>query len=59
MYADLSVIGVAGTTKRYVVSGGTRIQAGEPLHSLGVTYSSGAVNTNTFVLAAADTPVIG
>lgn len=59
MRADLSVIGPQATINRYVVTGGTAIQAGEPIHSLGATYSSGAVNTNTYVLAAADTPVIG
>ncbi len=57
--ADLSVIGPQATVARYVVSGGTNIKAGEPIHSLGVTYSSGGVNTNTFEKAAADTPVIG
>lgn len=57
MRADLSVIGPAASFKRYVVSGGTGFVAGEPLHNLG-TLSSGVINTNTFVLAAADTPVI-
>lgn len=59
MTGDLSVIGPQATINRYVVTGGTKIRAGEPIHSLGITYSSGTVNTNTYVLAAADTPVIG
>jgi len=57
--ADLNVVGPQATLKQYLVAGGTAIESGEPIHSLGVTYSSGTVDTNTFVLAAADTPVIG
>ena len=59
MRGDLSVVGPQAAMKQYLVSGGTAIEAGEPTHSLGVTYSAGTVDTNTFVLAAADTPVIG
>lgn len=59
MRGDLTVVGPQATMKQYLVAGGTKIEAGEPTHSLGTTYSSGTVNTNTFVLAAADTPVIG
>lgn len=58
MIADLRVQGPQAAIKRYVVSGGTAIEAGEPMHNLG-TMSSGASSVNTFVLAAADTPVIG
>lgn len=58
MKADLSVIGPAASIPRFITSGGTAIQAGEPLHNLGAL-TSGVINTNTFVLAAADTPVIG
>lgn len=58
MRSDLRVIGPAAAFPRYLVAGGTAIVAGEPLHSL-ATLSSGAANVNTFVLAAADTPVIG
>lgn len=58
MVADLKVIGPNAIIKRYVVAGGTAIEAGEPVHNLG-TLSSGASSVNTFVLAAADTPVIG
>lgn len=58
MRADLSVIGPLATINRYLVAGGTAIEAGEPIHSLGVP-TSGAQNVNTYVLAAADTPVIG
>ena len=59
MRGDLTVKGPQAAFKRYLVAGGTAIEAGEPIHSLGVTYSGGTVDTNTFVLAAADTPVIG
>lgn len=55
--ADLKVIGPAAIFPRYVVSGGTKIRVGEPVHNLG-TLSSGANSVNTSVLAAADTPVI-
>jgi hypothetical protein len=58
MVADLRVQGPQAAIKRYIVSGGTAIEAGEPVHNLG-TLSSGASSVNTFVLAAADTPVIG
>ena len=43
---------------RYLVAGGTSILAGEPVHSV-ATLSSGVASANTYVLAAADTPVIG
>ena len=58
MISDLRVNGPQAALKRYVVSGGTNIVAGEPMHSL-ATLSSGIANVNTYVLAAADTPVIG
>jgi hypothetical protein len=58
MRADLSVIGFSQEVPRRIAASATRYEVGEPLHGLGVL-SSGAINTNTFVLAAADTPVIG
>ena len=58
MIADLKVIGPAAIFPRYLVAGGTKIRVGEPVHNLG-TLSSGVSSVNTFVLAAADTPVIG
>lgn len=58
MKADLKVIGPAAIFPRYLVAGGTAIQVGEPVHNLG-SLSSGVSSVNTFVLAAADTPVIG
>ena len=57
--ADLQVIGPAAIFPRYLISGGTAIQAGEPLHTVCMTYSNGLTDVNTAVLAAADTPVIG
>lgn len=56
--ADLRVVGPQASFGRYVVAAGTAIQAGEPLHNLG-SQSSGVASVNTFVLAAADTPVVG
>lgn len=56
--ADLRVIGPAAAIPRWLVSGGTGIQAGEPLHSL-AALTAGIADVNTYVLAAADTPVIG
>lgn len=58
MVADLRVQGPQAAIKRYLVSGGTAIEAGEPVHSV-ATLSSGVASANTYVLAAADTPVIG
>lgn len=55
---DLRVRGPQAVLPLYVVSGGTNIQAGEPMHSL-ATSAAGDANVNTSVLAAADTPVIG
>ena len=59
MRGNLSVVGPTAIFPRYLVSGGTAISAGEPLHNVGATYTSGVTDVNTSVLAAADTPVIG
>lgn len=56
--ADLKVIGPAASFGRYMASGQTAVLAGEPLHSTAVR-TSGAANSNVYVLAAADTPVVG
>jgi len=56
--ADLRVIGPQASFKRYMAADQTAVLAGEPLHST-ATRSSGAANSNVYVLAAADTPVIG
>lgn len=58
MRGNLRVEGPAASFGRYLVAGGTAIVAGEPLHSV-ATLSSGVASANTYVLAAADTPVIG
>lgn len=58
MRGDISVVGFAQTVVRRIAASATRYEAGEPLHGLG-TLTSGVINTNTYVLAAADTPVIG
>lgn len=58
MRADLSVVGLSFEVPRRIAASATRYQPGEPLHGLG-TLSSGVMSTNTYVLAAADTPVIG
>lgn len=58
MRADLSVVGFAQEVPRRVAASATRYEVGEPAHGLG-TLSSGVMSTNTYVLAAADTPVIG
>ena len=58
MKADLKAIGPIALFPRYLVSGGTAIQVGEPLHTT-ATLASGVASANTAVLAAADTPVIG
>lgn len=58
MRADLQVVGFAQTLPRRIGASGTRYEVGEPLHSTS-TLSSGVASANVFVLAAADTPVIG
>lgn len=58
MRADLRVIGPAASLTRYLAASQTAILAGEPLHSVGVR-TSGASSANVYVLAAADTPVVG
>lgn len=55
---DLSVVGFSQTLKRRIAASATRFVAGEPLHSL-VALTAGVADVNTYVLAAADTPVIG
>lgn len=52
------MIGLQTQVPRYIAASATRFEVGEPLHSL-ATLSSGVANVNTYVLAAADTPVIG
>ena len=58
MKADLSVIGPAVSVPRRIAASATRYEVGEPLHSL-AALTSGVADVNTYVLAAADTPVIG
>ncbi len=58
MRGDLQVIGLQGSVTRYAAASQTAFSAGEPLHST-ATSSSGAASGNVYVLAAADTPVIG
>lgn len=58
MRADLEVIGFSQTIERNISASATRFYAGEPLHST-ATSSSGAASANDYVVAAADTPVIG
>lgn len=55
---NLSVIGPAISVPRRIAASATRYEYGEPLHTTG-TLTSGVASTNTWVLAAADTPVIG
>lgn len=58
MRLDLQVVGFSQELPRRIAASATRYEYGEPLHGLG-TYSSGVMSVNTYVLAAADTPVIG
>lgn len=59
MRGDLKTVGPAAIFPRYLIAGGTAISAGEPLHCTGWTYTSGATDVNTSVLAASDTPDVG
>lgn len=58
MIADLKVRGFCQELPRRISASATRFYAGEPLHST-ATSSSGAASANDYVVAAADTPVIG
>lgn len=58
MRGDLQVVGFSQTLPRRIAASATRFVAGEPLHSLAAS-TSGVADINTYVLAAADTPVIG
>ncbi len=58
MRADLSVVGFCTSLPRRILASATRFEVGEPLHSV-ATLSSGVASANEFILAAADTPVIG
>ena len=58
MRGDLSVIGLQVSFPVRVAASATRYEAGEPLHSL-AALTTGTADVNTYVLAAADSPVIG
>lgn len=52
-------MGVSGGVRPFrIAASATRFYAGEPIHTT-ATYSSGAISANTWVVAAADTPVVG
>lgn len=55
---DLSALDLQVVMDRRVAASATRFEAGEPAHGLGVL-TSGVIDVNTFVLAAADTPIVG
>lgn len=58
MKADLTPVGQFVAQPRRIAASATRFYTGEPLHSV-ATSSSGVASVNTWVVAAADTPVIG
>lgn len=58
MRGDLKVVGLQSSYRVRVAASATRFEAGEPLHSL-AALTTGTADVNTYVLAAADTPVIG
>ena len=58
MRGDLSVVGLQVSYPVRIAASATRFLAGEPLHSL-AALTTGTADVNTYVLAAADTPVIG
>jgi hypothetical protein len=58
MRGDLSVRGLQYSHPVRIAAAATRYEAGEPLHNLG-SLTNGVNSVNTYVLAAADTPVIG
>ena len=54
---DLQAIDSQVVIRRRIAASATRYVPGEPAHGLGVL-TSGVIDVNTFVLAAADTPVL-
>lgn len=58
MRGDLQVLGPQATLPRRVAASATRFEAGEPLYST-ATLSSGAISSNTWVLAAGDLIAVG
>ena len=56
---DLKVIGPQASWGHYIAASGTAIEAGEPVHRVGMSYTTGTTDVNEMVLAAADTPTIG
>lgn len=58
MRGDLQVVGMQVSHPVRIAASATRFEAGEPLHNLGAL-TNGVTSVNTYVLAAADTPVIG
>lgn len=59
MKHDLKVIGLScGVRPFRIAASATRFYAGEPIHT-DATYGSGAITSNTWVVAAVDTPVVG
>ena len=58
MKVDLQVIGPQASIPVRIAASATRYKIGEPIHSV-ATQSNGVASANTYVLAAADTPVIG
>lgn len=58
MRGDLTVCGIQTSLSVRIAASATRFEAGEPLHSL-VALTTGTADVNTYVLAVADTPVVG
>lgn len=58
MRGDLKVVGAQNALPRRIAASATRFEAGEPCHT-DATLTTGAASSNTWVLAAADTVVLG
>ena len=58
MRGDLQVVGMQGSLRVRQAASATRVEAGEPMHSL-AALTTGTSDTNVYVLAAADSPVVG
>lgn len=56
---DLKVVGLAQTLPRRIAASATRYEVGEPCHRTDNTFTSGVATNNVWILAAANTPVIG
>ncbi|KKL86623.1 hypothetical protein LCGC14_1942880 [marine sediment metagenome] len=52
-------MGPQAAMPRRLASGGTAVEAGEPIHQVTPSRTSGVTDTNVWVLVAVDSPIVG